>query len=163
MTFHWQSVSFIRLATRATAQCPCTDFWGRRRWRGRGNEAIIDVADTIIKPQHQLGQCQNYRSRDGKLRTTRWLKEAIWIKRKGDQILKRDEGPTDCIPSMIASLPRPRHLRRPQKSTKGHWAVVRVASLMKLTGGQWNVTNSDSYFIIYWISTKWNFLLHGIQ
>ena len=50
------------------------------------------------------------------------------------------------------------HIRQPQRSSKGHRAVIRVASLMERTGCQWNVTT-----IFYWICTKLILLLHVIS
>ena len=64
-------------------------------------------------------------------KTTRWVKEAIWIRRKGKNTLNKDEGHTNWAAYLI-NLSTPRPQRQLLAATKGRSSVDKVASLKKL-------------------------------
>ena len=62
-------------------------------------------------------------------KTTRWLKEALWIRRRGTHTMTKDEGAykLNSVYDQLISSPPSTELKRPNKSYR---TSQKVASLM---------------------------------
>ena len=110
------------------------------------------ITDHVVLTNHNAAKVIDFESD----KTTRWVKEAIWIRRKGKNTLNKDKGGghTNWATSLINfSTPRPQ--RQLSAATKGRCWVDKIASLKKLLVWQWNVTKIVSKSLIYLDLIKW--------